>query len=74
MANNSDVGEGTLRQAVIDACPGGTITFGEAARGRISLTTGPLEISKNLTIAGPGVDALTIRNGARYGYKTTSFT
>ena len=67
VANSSDSGEGTLRQAVIDACPGGTITFGEAARGRISLTTGPIEINKNLTITGPGADALTIRNGAGYG-------
>jgi hypothetical protein len=67
VANNSDSGEGTLRQAVIDACPDGTIIFGEAARGSISLTTGPLDINKNLTIAGPGADALTIRNGAGNG-------
>jgi hypothetical protein len=67
VANNSDGGEGTLRQAVIDACAGGTITFGAAGRGRISLTTGPIEINKNLAIAGPGADALTIRNGAGKG-------
>ncbi len=61
VADSSDDGEGTLRQAVIDVCPGGTITFGAAARGTISLTTGPIVINKNLTIAGPGADALKIR-------------
>ncbi len=62
VANKSDAGEGSLRQAVIDACAGGTITFGEAARGKIHLTGGPIKITKNLTIAGPGADALTLRS------------
>jgi hypothetical protein len=69
VANTAESGEGTLRQAVMDACAGGTITFGAAVRGTISLTSGPIEISKNLTIAGPGADALTIRNGAGAGYQ-----
>ena len=67
MANKSDAGEGTLRQAVIDACAGGTISFGEAARGKIFLTGGPIAINKNLTIAGPGADALTLRSAVRSG-------
>ena len=67
VANKSDAGEGTLRQAVIDACAGGTISFGEAARGKIHLTGGPIAINKNLTIAGPGADALTLRSAVRSG-------
>lgn len=53
-----------FRQAVIDACAGSTITFSDAGRGTISLTTGQIVIDKNLTIAGPGADLLIVRYGA----------
>ena len=70
VANRSDAGEGMLRQAVIDACAGGTISFsGEAARGKIHLTGGPIPINKNLTIAGPGADALTLRSAVGSGQR-----
>ncbi|HEV8157388.1 MAG TPA: right-handed parallel beta-helix repeat-containing protein, partial [Pyrinomonadaceae bacterium] len=69
VANRSDAGEGTLRQAVFDVCAGGTISFSEAARGKIHLTGGPLAINKNLTIAGPGADALTLRSAVGSGPK-----
>ena len=69
MANRLDGGEGSLRQAVIDACAGGTISFGEAARGKIHLTGGPIAIDKNLTIAGPGADALTLRSAVGSGHQ-----
>jgi hypothetical protein len=64
VTNKVGIGEGTLRQAVIDACAGGTISFSAAARGTIDLTRGRLVINKNLTIQGPGALALTIRNAA----------
>ena len=67
VVNDLDSGAGSLRQAVIDACPGSTITFGEAVHGTISLTTGRIVIDKNLTITGPGADALTIRNASKMG-------
>ena len=67
VTNNSDSGAGTLRQAVIDVCAGSTITFSDAGRGTISLTTGYISIDKNLTIAGPGADALTLRSAVGAG-------
>ena len=73
VVNVLDSGAGSLRQAVIDACAGSTITFSDAGRGTISLTTGQIVIDKNLTIVGPAADSLTIRNGAGNGNQTASF-
>jgi uncharacterized repeat protein (TIGR01451 family) len=64
VTNKVGIGEGTLRQAVIDVCAGGTISFSAAVRGTIDLTRGRLIINKNLTIQGPGAGGLTIRNAA----------
>jgi hypothetical protein len=58
--NNNDSGAGSLRQAIADAIPGEEITFAGTVTGTITLTTGELYISKNLTITGPGADILTI--------------
>jgi hypothetical protein len=55
VANRHDSGPGSLRQAIADANvnPGSdTITF--AVRGTISLTSGQLVITDDLTIVGPG--------------------
>lgn len=58
--NNNDSGAGSLRQAIADAAPGDTISFNPALSGQtITLTTGELLISKNLTIVGP-VGSITI--------------
>ena len=54
----ADSGPGSLRQVVTDAPPGSTITF--SVSGTITLTSGGIGISKNLTINGPGAGALTI--------------
>ncbi len=49
--NNNDNGPGSLRQAIFDACPGGTITFDAALSGStIVLTNGGLLIGKSLNI------------------------
>ena len=64
VVNNLDSGTGSLRQAVIGVCAGSTITFGTAVRDTISLTSGQIVIDKNVTIAGPGANLLTVRNGA----------
>ncbi len=69
VVNNLDSGAGSLRKAVIDVCSGGTISFSEAARGTIHLTGGSIVINKNLTIAGPGADALTLRSAVGSGSK-----
>jgi uncharacterized repeat protein (TIGR02543 family) len=53
VANNSDSGAGSLRQAIIDAAPGSVITFAPALSGQtIRLTSGELVIGKNVTING----------------------
>src|SRR5207247_2031643 len=54
---------GSLRQAILDACPDSTITFDMTpghVTSPITLTTGELVIDKNLTIQGPTTASLTI--------------
>src|SRR5512143_1596746 len=58
VTNLNDSGPGSLRQAIADAPPGGTIDF--AVTGTITLTSGQLVITNNLTINGPGRTNLTI--------------
>ena len=61
--NLNDSGPGSLRHAIADAntTPGAdTITFGAGVVGRITLITGQLSVSDDLTIDGPGATNLTI--------------
>jgi CSLREA domain-containing protein len=51
-------GDCSLRDAIEKAATNDTITFG--VTGTITLTLGQLEISKNLTISGPGTATLTV--------------
>ncbi|HET6976980.1 MAG TPA: Ig-like domain repeat protein [Pyrinomonadaceae bacterium] len=65
VTNNLDAGAGSLRQAIIDACDGSTITFNMATvTSPISLTTAELTLNKNLTITGPGSTSLTIERSS----------
>ena len=59
----SDNGPGSLRYAVNEAPAGRTITFGASLRGTILLSSGDLNIAKNLTIRGPGAGILSISSG-----------
>jgi hypothetical protein len=63
VANTADSGAGSLRQAVIDSCPGGTITFDTAGvfatPQTITLTSGEIVIDRSLTITGPA-NVLTV--------------
>ena len=63
VTKNVDSGPGSLREAILDACAGSTITF-DMTPGHvvspITLTSGELAISKNLTIQGPGANLLTV--------------
>ena len=58
VTNTNDSGSGSLRQALVNAHDGDTITF--AVTGTIVLTSGELAVNKNVTISGPGNDQLSI--------------
>jgi hypothetical protein len=63
VTNTNDSGIGSLRQAVIDANPGDTISFNLAFPATIQLLNGAISVQKSLTIAGPGADLLTVSGG-----------
>src|SRR5262245_48583031 len=60
--NLADSGPGSLRDAIAaaEANPGpDQIDFGHNVKGTITLTSGQLTITSDLTINGPGADQLT---------------
>ena len=62
--STADSGAGSLRQVISAAVAGDTIQFSPGLDGQtITLSSGPLEISKGITIAGPGASSLTISGG-----------
>jgi len=60
VTNTNDNGVGTLRQAILDVCEEGTITFNLDLPATITLTSGELMVNKPLTIQGPGAHLLNI--------------
>ena len=58
VTNTNDSGPGSLRQALRDAHDGDTITF--TVTGTITLTSGGLPVTKNVTISGPGTNQLSV--------------
>ncbi|PAX51985.1 DUF4347 domain-containing protein [Brunnivagina elsteri] len=65
VTNTNDSGAGSLRQAILDAPDGDTITFTgsvftDSSPDTITLTSGELGITKNLTLMGTGANLLTI--------------
>jgi hypothetical protein len=62
VTNTNDSGPGSLREALIDASDGDTITF--AVSGTIGLTSGELLVIKNVTIEGPGAARLAVDGNA----------
>src|SRR5581483_9679626 len=63
----ADSGPGSLRQVIEGAQPGSTITFASNLKGKISLTSS-LNITKDLTIRGPGAQQLSIGGNRTTGY------
>jgi len=70
VTNTNDSGPGSLRDALVNAQNGDTITFNipmgkaktrrEGAITTITLTSGELVINKNITISGPGANLLAV--------------
>jgi predicted outer membrane repeat protein len=64
VTSTADSGAGTLRQALVDLCPDGVITFAPeltaSGPATITLTSGELTVDKAVTIDGPGAAQLAI--------------
>jgi hypothetical protein len=60
VTNLLDAGPGSLRQALLDTPAGDAVDFQPGLTGTITLTSGQLAIDKDLTIAGPGADVITV--------------
>src|SRR5262249_9181423 len=62
VTNTNDSGAGSVRQAIIDSCPGSTITFDPSLTtggpATITLTSGELVINNSVTIQGPAANLL----------------
>src|SRR4030095_3977880 len=67
--NTNDSGPGSLRQALAVAHDGDRIAF--AVSGTITLTSGELQVTKNVTISGPGADHLSIYASQQWGPQAT---
>ena len=68
VTNTDDSGTGSLRDTIAAASAGDTIQFDAGLNGQaITLTSARLEIRKNLTIAGPGADRLTVQRSTASG-------
>jgi hypothetical protein len=60
VTNLNDAGMGSLRDAIASTPAGGTVDFQPGLSGTITLTSGELEISRNMTVLGPGADVITV--------------
>jgi hypothetical protein len=60
VANLADSGPDSLRADLGLALAGDTVAFADNVRGTITLITGELAVSANVTILGPGADLLSV--------------
>jgi hypothetical protein len=62
VTNLNDSGAGSLRAAVqaADGTSGAVIDFAKGLHGTITLTSGQLKVTSNMTIDGPGANLLTV--------------
>jgi hypothetical protein len=71
VTNTQDKGHGSLRAEIAAAHSGATIVFSPTLDGKtITLTSGELDLTKNLTIKGPGAGELTISGKSSNIYGT----
>lgn len=62
--NADDSGTGSLRQAIADICPGGTITFDTSLSGQTIALASTLSIGKDITIDGSSLSSNIKLDGA----------
>ena len=68
VANTNDSGAGSLRQALVDVCAGGTITFDASLSGEtIYLTSGQLTLDEDVTIDASALTNRVTINGETSG-------
>lgn len=60
VTTTADSGPGSLRDAIAAAPAGGTVQFLTGLSGTISLNTGALLITQDVTITGPGAGLITV--------------
>ena len=60
VTNCLDSGGGSLRQAVIDSGPGDAIDLTQLTCSQITLTTGRIDVARDVLLQGPGSGLLTI--------------
>jgi Chlamydia polymorphic membrane protein (Chlamydia_PMP) repeat len=60
VTNDNDSGTGSLRAALTSAANGDMIEFARSAYGTITLSSGPLEVTANVNIDGPGANKVTV--------------
>ena len=66
VTNTNDSGPGSLRQALVDANDGDTINFDSSLKGqKITLTSGQLNVDKDVAISGPGANYLAVDGNAQ---------
>ncbi len=63
VTNTNDTGAGSLRQAIANVCPGGTITFDSGLSGQTITLSSILTIDKDLTIDGSSLASQVIISG-----------
>lgn len=66
VTNLNDSGAGSLRQAVLDAPDGGTITFAQGLSGSIPLEK-PIDLVHNVSINGTGIQGIIIDGQQKAG-------
>ncbi len=60
VTNGNDSGSGSLRDTLVAAAPGDTVVFASGVM-TVSLTSGQLTLTKNVTIQGDGTGGVTIQ-------------
>jgi hypothetical protein len=60
VTNLADSGPGSLRDALATTSAGGTVDFQPGLNGTITLTSGELDITQEVNIAGPGSSIITV--------------